>query len=589
MVSALLWVLAGVLLYSIVAMAASTRGLLPKAVRVSGPITTIHTQRGKAFLNWLAGPKRFWRAWANVGVGITLVIMIGAFVTVILSAVQIFEQPSTSVITQPQDALAIPGVNSFLPLSVAPEILFGLLLGLVVHEGGHGLLCRVEDIEIASMGLALFTLIPVGAFVEPDEEQQMQAERGPQTRMFAAGVTNNFVVTAIAFALLFGPVIGSIAVAPGVAVGGALPGTPAANAGIEQGDRIVGAAGQNVSNASDLSAALTGADRTVEVSLANGNTTTVRRAVVVTAATQGGPTGIGKNTTITAVNGTSVATEAGFEAALENHTVATLETTNGTTTTAPMGAYASRVTADGPLANATGEGDEPVVVTRFDGERVTNTTALSDMLADTQPGDTVRVEAYIGGERTTETVTLGENPQTGVGLLGVTGLQSGSSGLVVDDFGIDSYPAGAYLSILGGGAGGSGGSSLLAGLVTVVSLPLAGVAFSQLGYNFPGFVGMNTDFYTVTGPLAFLGDGVFTLANVLFWTAWINLNLGFFNCIPAFPLDGGHILRTSTEAVVSRLPVSGRRALTGAVTTAVSVTMLAALVVMIFGPSLLSG
>ena len=593
MVSALVWVLAGVLLYTVVATAASTRGLLPNAVRVSGPITTIHTQRGKAFLTWLAGPKRFWRAWANVGVGITLVVMIGAFATVIVSAVQIFEQPSASVITQPQDALAIPGVNSFLPLSVAPEIIFGLLIGLVVHEGGHGLLCRVEDIEITSMGLALFTLIPLGAFVEPNEEQQLKAKRGPQTRMFAAGVTNNFVLTAVAFALLFGPVVGSIGVAPGVAVGGALPGTPAANAGIESGDVITGAAGQNVSNESELAAALDDANRSVEVTLDDGNTTTVRRSVVVTAATRGGPTGLGTNesnsTTIAAVNGTPVATEQGFEGALRNHTVATLRTTNGSTTTAPMGAYATRMTPNGPLANATDQGGEPVVITRFAGERVTNTTALSDMLADTQPGDTVRVETFVGDERTTATVTLGENPQNGAGLLGVNDLQQGTSGLVVDDFGIDSYPADAFLSILGGDAGGPGGSSLLAGLLPVVTLPLAGVAFPQLGYNFPGFVGTNIDFYTVTGPLSFLGDGVFTLANLLFWTAWINLNLGFFNCIPAFPLDGGHILRTSTEAVVSRLPVGGRRALTGAVTTAVSVTMLAALVVMIFGPSLLSG
>ncbi|EMA36498.1 site-2 protease family protein [Halococcus hamelinensis] len=589
MVSALVWVLAGVLLYTVVATAASTRGLLPDAVRVSGPITTIHTQRGKAFLNWLAGPKRFWRAWANVGVGITLVIMVGAFATVIFSAVRIFEQPSSTLITQPQDALAIPGVNSFLPLSVAPEIIFGLLVGLVVHEGGHGLLCRVEDIEITSMGLALFTLIPLGAFVEPDEEQQLKAERGPQTRMFAAGVTNNFVLTVVAFALLFGPVVGSIAVAPGVAVGGALPGTPAANAGIESGDVITGAAGQNVSNESDLAAALDDANRSVEVTLDDGNTTTVQRSVVVTAATRGGPTGLGTNesnsTTIAAVNGTPVATEQGFESALRNHTVATLRTTNGSTTTAPMGAYATRMTPNGPLANATDQGGEPVVVTRFAGERVTNTTTLSDMLADTQPGDTARVEAFVEGERTTANVTLGENPQTGVGLLGVD-LQQGTSGLVVDDFGIDSYPAGAYLDMLGGG---SGGSSPLVGVYTALILPLAGIALPQLGYNFPGFVGTNIDFYTVTGPLSFLGDGVFALANLLFWTAWINLNLGFFNCIPAFPLDGGHILRTSTEAVVSRLPVGGRRALTGAVTTAVSVTMLAALVVMIFGPSLLSG
>jgi membrane-associated protease RseP (regulator of RpoE activity) len=587
MANTLLWVLAGVLLYSVVATALSARGILPDSIRVSGPITTLHTERGKAALDWLARPKRFWRAWANVGVGITLVVMVGSFVLVIFSAVTILNQPSSTVITEPQDALVIPGVNDFLPLSVAPEIVLGLLVGLVVHEGGHGLLCRVENIDIASMGLALITLIPMGAFVEPDEEEQRAAGRGAQTRMFATGVTNNFAVTIIAFALLFGPVVGSIAVAPGVPVGGALPGTPAAEAGIGEGSVITGVAGQNITNASDLDSALADANRTVSVSLSNGTTTTVERALIVTSAVQDGPTGLGANTTITAVNGSQVATESGFTAAIENRTVATLRTANGSTTTAPMGAYASRIMPNGPLANATGAGGQSVVVTRFAGERITNTSALRDALAETSPGDTVRVEAYIDGERTTQRVTLGENPQTSVGLLGVTGLQSGTSGIVVDDFGIDTYPAVGFLAALGGNGGAGGG--ILTGVLAVLVLPFAGVAVQGANYNFAGFVASNIDFYTVTGPLEFLGGGVFVLANVLFWTGWVNLNLGFFNCIPSFPLDGGHILRTSTEAIVSRLPVSGRRTLTGAVTTAVSLTMLAALALMIFGPSLLSG
>lgn len=70
---------------------------------------------------------------------------------------------------------------------------------------------------------------------------------------------------------------------------------------------------------------------------------------------------------------------------------------------------------------------------------------------------------------------------------------------------------------------------------------------------------------------------------VLFWTGWINLNFAFFNCIPAFPLDGDHILRSSTEALVSHLPFEGSYKLTKTVTISVGVTMLAGLLLMIFG------
>ena len=594
----LLWVLVGVLVYSLVAKALQIRGYLPDAVRLQGPIATIHTRRGRALLTRLAEPKRFWRAYSNVGVGIALVIMAGMFLLLLVQALAILrDPPSPSAVNQPQNFLVVPGVNDFLPLAVAPEIVFGLLIGLVVHEGGHGLLCRVEDIDIESMGVVLLAFVPLGAFVEPDEESQNGTNRGARTRMFAAGVTNNFVLTAVAFALLFGPVVGAIGVAPGVAVDGAYEGSPASAAGIGQGDRITGVAGTPVESQSGLDDALLAAEnRTVAVEVDGERTVRVERSLAVVGSIGGNPANLSVESgddpiRVTAVNGTPVTTRGEFREATRNRTFARIETTEGDRIV-PVGAYVTRAAPDGPLANASAPTNASLIVTSVGGERVTSSTDLTRVLDTHRPGDRVTVRARVDGRTETYDVVLGESPQDGNGFLGVD-IFPGTSGLLVTDFGIREYPAGTYLELLGG-SGGSDAASPFSGLtdspVTLVYvalvLPLASMV---LGIpNFPGFTPAVTDFYVVEGALAPLGDGVFILANVLFWAAWVNLQLGLFNCIPGYPLDGGRILRMCAEAVVSRLPVGDGERLVRTVTTGIGLTMLASLILMIFGPRLLS-
>ncbi|MBN2478046.1 site-2 protease family protein, partial [Candidatus Micrarchaeota archaeon] len=100
----------------------------------------------------------------------------------------------------PSDAgatLILPGIN--IPLW---EGILALVVILAVHEGAHAVLSRIAKIPLLSSGVVLFGIIPVGAFVEPDEKKLERCEDKKQTRVLVAGSTANFM-TSIIFFLLF--------------------------------------------------------------------------------------------------------------------------------------------------------------------------------------------------------------------------------------------------------------------------------------------------------------------------------------------------------------------------------------------------
>jgi membrane-associated protease RseP (regulator of RpoE activity) len=121
--------------------------------------------------------------------------------------------------------------------------------------------------------------------------------------------------------------------------------------------------------------------------------------------------------------------------------------------------------------------------------------------------------------------------------------------------------------------------------VFAIYLPLGAAVGVSPFFGFDGFI---LSFYELTGPAAALGGAYWVVPNLLYWTAWVNFNLGLFNCIPALPLDGGHILKEGLKKAVS--PVASddaRDKLADSLSIAVAVAMFGSMVLMIVAPRLL--
>ena len=243
-----------ILAYTLIAVYIRDRGLFSDRIMFFGPIMAIKTER-VGFFDWFQKFRRLLRAYATLGV--VMVVVVSAFMTLalILAVPQLLvHTPEPTGIYDPRNILAIPGVNQAIPITAA--VFIGLLLTIVVHEFGHAILARVEDMRVRSMGL-LIAVIPIGAFVEPDEEDVEAAKGMPKIRMFGAGITNNIVVGLACFGLMF-LLMGMATPLSVPLVQGVYKDFPAADVGLQGYSVITGINGVPVTSQEEVSAFMDG-------------------------------------------------------------------------------------------------------------------------------------------------------------------------------------------------------------------------------------------------------------------------------------------------------------------------------------------
>ena len=188
------------------------------------------TVRGRNFIDRLARPTRFWRLLGDVAIVLVALTMVATTVLLIWEATLVQSAAIRGNPPSPESLLGLPGINPIIPLGYG---VLGLSVAIILHEFSHGILSRVAKIRIRSLGL-IFLIFPIGAFVEPDEDELRALPRRDRARLYAAGPATN-VLLAVFFAVLFSSVVMTSVnpVHDGVGVVGFTTTSPAADAGMQ--------------------------------------------------------------------------------------------------------------------------------------------------------------------------------------------------------------------------------------------------------------------------------------------------------------------------------------------------------------------
>lgn len=200
--------------------------------------------------------------------------------------------------------LLIPGLNPYLPITYG---WIALVVTIIIHEAGHGIVARVYNIKVESTGIVLLLGIPIGAFVNIERDELNKVTLKRKSAVLTAGPLNNMILAGASLLALFFIVSTLTPLPPnpdspqfGVMVVSVTPGSLAESAGLTQGSVIQYVAGDEVRALEDLGEILrANLGQTVDVTWLEQNGETVTRQVTL-------PPSIGVGAPILGVRVTSV-------------------------------------------------------------------------------------------------------------------------------------------------------------------------------------------------------------------------------------------------------------------------------------------
>ncbi len=515
-----------------------------KRLRVTfyGPVMLIRTERGRKLMNRVSAPRKLWSTYGTAAV----VVVLLATALVIWLLISTLVDPNKQWF--PLETRQAPPHSD--PVLMFAYMSIALGFAVIIHEFAHGILSIVSKVRVDSMGILLL-LIPIGAFVEPNESELKRAPRAGRLRLFAAGPAANVFLGAFCFALLV------LFLSPS-----AVPMHP--------------------------------------------------EGAVITEVTRDSPayvSGIVAWTEVSSVGGMRIHdgssfTDFTFERPGELVTVNLTHDGRDTVLALPGGVAVTRV-ADGPALNA---GISPgMIISSLNDVEINSLPELTSTIERAPHDKPVNITVMrFGGEGVIGGPWFHVDPR--ITIINLTSkwlyYYTHYPSLNIDEFknlstmGISASPFGAV--VVDPDVPIQGIAHPFAGVGSAPALLQASVDF--LGQPFLGHSpvdGSIADLYEPSGVLSALPHDIYwLLVNVFYWVFWTNIVLGISNALPMLPMDGGLVLTdllkglahrsgeklTELDRAIGRRPVTDKQIdhLMVAVTVIVSVLFVYLLVSSVF-------
>ena len=213
-----------------------------------GPIVMWKTEKGKKLIARIARKERFWKAYADFGISLSLVAMFATFALILWNVKLTFEIAPENA-PSPQMLIGLPGINPIIPVGYG---ILALAVAIIIHEFSHGILAMAEKIKVNALGL-IFLIFPIGAFVEPDEEELEKVSRRKRSRVFAAGPTSNMILAFVCAVIFSSLMMGTLSPkTDGVVITGEVANSPFDISDIKPWSVITSINGSEIKNMDDF-------------------------------------------------------------------------------------------------------------------------------------------------------------------------------------------------------------------------------------------------------------------------------------------------------------------------------------------------